>query len=605
MPQTKEQLQAIARARARARAAASKPQETTREFQGPLEERPFVGPVEEKPAPQNGALRRAQFTKDMLTGLVDLGISGMREAVNKPSLVASSFTAGAIGAVNPNDTFREAYARQKASGQAEIDSDEALVHSGRLRTPHGELIANTIAGVPGVKQIGTAIDWAGDRIEDYAGPEVRDLAEAAATLLTLGHYKGPLKPGAITPKMVADLGIDIKAPGTEIAQQLRDRVSQMPAPVRGEALSRLQDSLRRAEVTERGAVSQLYEQAGQMPGGRMKIPPNSAMQAAVHDLNEKWNILDNTGRPFKPYAARRLRELDTWIDKPGNTRIRISEVDRYRQRIERDRVRTRDPDEKLALQDLLATVDKWETDNFTRVVAGGNRPAYQAYLRARGARENYNQRFTQDKVINNLLSQNNLTAMEVRKFIWGESSVVGTAHAAETVRRMKEIFGADSPEITALRQDMLFDIVKPLVSTRATGSTIREFIDNYENTISGNPELVRELAPFSATQLDTAYRVAKSLDNQGLADSVLAKRFDPLKIAVRLLFRDTQPLAHGSAKLNIIDSVVRGAANVVTPNSNKLYRDLFGRSPDRPILSGTGRAALAGTLIYGQDDEEK
>jgi hypothetical protein len=367
-------------------------------------------------------------------------------------------------------------------------------------------------------------------------------------------------------------------------------------------MPQIQAALKAANTAARGHVATLYEQAG-ASGGRMKIPPKAAMTAAIADLNNKDNVRDLNGKAVMPAAARRMAELDAWLDAPGNTRVRISEVDKYRQRIESDINRTKNVDEKDALGELLSTVDKWETDAFTRVVAGGNKAAYQDFLKARGAREDYNARFTKDKVINNLLSDNQLNPGEVRAYIFGDSSIIGNKHAASVVNRMNAILGPNSPEMQALRQDMLFDIVEPLMTTKVSADTLGQFITNYERTVRKNPDLVQALNPFGMTELGTAYRVAKALDDLGLADNVLASRFDPLKTLTRILLPNTQRLAHGQAKLNVLDRGVRIVANTVKPNKRRVYHELFGRDSEAPMLTDAGRTAIAAAMA--QDDEEE
>jgi hypothetical protein len=97
--------------------------------------------------------------------------------------------------------------------------------------------------------------------------------------------------------------------------------------------------------------------------------------------------------------------------------------------------------------------------------------------------------------------------------------------------------------------------------------------------------------------------VAKALDDLGLADNVLASRFDPLKTLTRILLPNTQRLAHGQAKLNVLDRGVRIVANTVKPNKRRVYHELFGRDSEAPMLTDAGRTAIAAAMA--QDDEEE
>jgi hypothetical protein len=160
----------------------------------------FVGPLQEPSQPDTRRFNPNYLASpDVGIAALDLGISGARALVNKPALTLGALTAGAVGAVNPDDTFRDAYARSKAAGRADIEAGRTLVRSERLRTPQGEMAAEFVGGLPGIRHIGQAIDWAGQKIEDVAGPETRDTVESVATLATLGRAPRAISGAARAP----------------------------------------------------------------------------------------------------------------------------------------------------------------------------------------------------------------------------------------------------------------------------------------------------------------------------------------------------------------------------------------------------------------------
>lgn len=153
---------------------------------GPAKEKRFVGPTQD----QAGIPRlndNMNSPLDAGIAAVDLAISGGRALVNKPTLTAQSLMHGAFGAVNPNDTFSDAFWRSQQFGREEIEAGRGIVASEHLRTPQGEIAAEAIGNLPGIRHVGQAINWAGQKVEDVAGPEVRDIVESVVTLGTLGR----------------------------------------------------------------------------------------------------------------------------------------------------------------------------------------------------------------------------------------------------------------------------------------------------------------------------------------------------------------------------------------------------------------------------------
>ena len=61
---------------------------------------------------------------------------------------------------------------------------------------------------------------------------------------------------------------------------------------------------------------------------------------------------------------------------------------------------------------------------------------------------------------------------------------------AATVQHLKKLFGENSPQIEAIRMDLLNDVAAPLFEP---SPNYKGFIRNYDNIIRKRPELVREL----------------------------------------------------------------------------------------------------------------
>jgi hypothetical protein len=153
----------------------------------------FVGPTQEQ---ANKPRINPQMASplDAIKGVADVAISGARSLVNKPSATLM----GLVGGVNPNDTYMAARDRQ----QQAIATDQGLVRDSRLRTPQGHIVADKLGNLPGVRQLGQAVNWAGQKIEDVAGPEARDFIESATMFGTLG--RAPKVAGATRTPLTAE-----------------------------------------------------------------------------------------------------------------------------------------------------------------------------------------------------------------------------------------------------------------------------------------------------------------------------------------------------------------------------------------------------------------
>lgn len=235
---------------------------------------------------------------DMGIAALDLGISGARALVNKPAVTLRALMGGAVGAVSPNDTFRNAYAQSKAAGRADIEAGRGIVRSERLRTPQGEIAAEAIGGLPGIRHIGQAINWAGQKIEDVAGPEVRDTVESAVSLATLGRAPRALSGAS-------------RAPLT--AEQVAARASigdSVGASAAATDVSSVTPELRQAIVSQGGRARAVSQEAlsRHVEADTLPVPIRLTAGEALQDpvlLSQERNL-----RGKHPELAQRMDETN-------------------------------------------------------------------------------------------------------------------------------------------------------------------------------------------------------------------------------------------------------------------------------------------------------
>lgn len=207
---------------------------------GSWKDAPLVG-EDSAPAAQGEVQSLPKALLNNVIGAADVGISSLRGLVNKPALTLR----GIVGGINPNDTYLGAQQR----GRQEIDSGQGLVNSEQLRTPQGQELAGRISNAAQYTGIPQALNYAGNKIEQYLGPEARDVAGSAATLasLGLGRFAAPAAEAAPKP-MAAPFGpksvgaAAAAADLTSVSPELRQAVQKAGPRVNDAALDRHVDA---------------------------------------------------------------------------------------------------------------------------------------------------------------------------------------------------------------------------------------------------------------------------------------------------------------------------------------------------------------------------
>lgn len=407
------------------------------------------------------------------------------------------------------------------------------------------------------------------------------------TLLAVTPFLGQLrkalpamKAAAVTtPEAVANAGIDISKPGAEISEQITGLAQSQRTAVRGGAMPAIKDGLEQAAEIHQGKTRALYAQADDLDG-TLAAPKTRALKTSTESVVDHYNVYDSADNLITGMSAVDKRLADFRATFRKNAQIKISDIEGYRQRLLRDARRTTNEQEGSALHYMRKQLDDWEMNEFTNVVRAGSRETFEAYLKARDSSRSYVAKFTEDKVIDNLLNKQNVTVRELRDTVFGASKN-GLPHGAKVVERLNSIFGPESRQMNALRQDFLYDVVDPLINEENITVGMRKFVDNYEAATTKQWELVDALAPFSKSGIDQAYHVSKAMLKLGISDSTLMSRIDPVKMVVRIV--SGNKLAQGTAKMGLYEALVRTVINTVKPNRRRLWEQLFGYDPNAPF----------------------
>lgn len=126
---------------------------------------------------------------DIATGVGDVALSAARGTAHQ--LVGTAFGVGNMLRGEPYMKGKKLYDDIASGAVSDPENPNPLaIGPANLHTPQGERVASAISNAPGIKQINKAIERLGAGIEEYAGPEARDVATSAATLLTAGVPEG-------------------------------------------------------------------------------------------------------------------------------------------------------------------------------------------------------------------------------------------------------------------------------------------------------------------------------------------------------------------------------------------------------------------------------
>ena len=262
---------------------------------------------------------------------------------------------------------------------------------------------------------------------------------------------------------------------------------------KGAAFPPLQQAVRAAKEASGKRVDAAYNTARSTPA---YVRNPSVQKFRDHIKNElidrqQFDVGD------MPILTKRLTELDEIAALPG-TGTKLALLDKYRQRINANFPRSADRlPEQAALNGLKKGLDEFIDAEFNARAIKGDPSAIKAWKDARGTAATHAKNFKADNFIKQMI-KSEATPEQFRQWMVGAGSMTAKPIVGQTIRRLKEILGKDSPQFEALRQDFLFDVARPLWETPGKPN-FQKFVANYDRLIVKNPTMVKELNLNSAS----------------------------------------------------------------------------------------------------------
>jgi len=455
-------------------------------------------------------------------------------------------------------------------------------------TRGGEAIMETVS--PVFEALGEATRLAGTReLEATGSPLAATAMETALSFVpgVLG-MRGPRagslarRESAAVRKAAKDLGINLNDANPAQRQQViqaAERATGGRTAV-AEGFEEIQSAVQSARVVAKQEVDNLYALARADDAG-ITIAQTRDFAASAKRALADFDV------DTMPIVRRRLAEMDKINTLPENAIVKLNAIANFRKRINRNKPAATDTSQNAALGVLKGQLDSFLDAQFNADMISGNPAALQKWRTANDAFKEFKRTFDDNKTIRQLSTQR-ATPEEVRRWLFGASTVGAAKQAGDTIKRLKTIVGEDSPSMVAVRQDALFDIMEPLLRE---DPNFAGFASNYDRFVKNNPTLRKELFPESVADLDKLRDLATAIDR----NPAMSFGIDLNTVASRALF------GHGIAKAGLKVSLmgrVFGVLRSAVGKSNKqqIMESVLGYDPRAPVIAPLGAVGISETL---------
>lgn len=308
-----------------------------------------------------------------------------------------------------------------------------------------------------------------------------------------------------------------------------------------------------------------------------------------------------------PGVSRRLAELDELTNIPNARDAQLRALEGWRKRINAMSPKDGSP-EMAASSALKRQYDDFMTDLFNRDMIGGDTAALNAWRNARATAARFQSTFNANQVIRNLATKEDMTPETMRSWLFNASGTGAKAQSGEVVRRLDQILGTDSPQMVALRAEVMADLVEPLLQRTPN---IRQFLDRNDRYFRNNPTLARTLFPGGTGDLQQIQAFARGVEKRPGArispDAAPEQRtlWGPLGRLLTAKF-----FGHGIAEGGARMQAARGwidrlrSTTVGAQAKRNILREYLGADPTQPMFPGTGVTGSAVAPYSTNQDQE-
>jgi hypothetical protein len=322
-------------------------------------------------------------------------------------------------------------------------------------------------------------------------------------------------------KTAKDLGINLES--GKMRSDVVDAARRMSPEERAQNAPALHRALREAKKAAKKQVEAKFESVKQTKAyvetGRTKDLGKDLRKNLFEDdldlqempivekrLGEIENLdISTPGRPGnrKPRAPAAKGDKSTRIQRFGagltrsaeqtaqriHEKARLGDLIKIRKRINHDLRSSKDGPTQLALNRVKKGIDDFIDAEFNRDAISGDSSAALKWKEAISASHAWHVNFTHNKVVAQL-TETGATAETYSQWLRGASAMGAKAEAGKVIDHIKGILGDSHPAIEGIRQDVIFDVVAPLLQETPN---FPQFIRNYDRLIVKNPTMVDKL----------------------------------------------------------------------------------------------------------------
>ena len=222
----------------------------------------------------------------------------------------------------------------------------------------------------------------------------------------------------------------------------------------------IQVGVREREAEAGAAVDRAYEAAREVEA---KFT-GASLRALLANVRSslQGSGLDKELTPGAVRALKSLGRLDEKVVAAGkNARlpfVKLAEFELARRKLGAYIGAAKNPTDKRAATKIKVELDRWLDDAVDNELFAGNANALELLKGARALRRDYGAKFqmkgTDDeagRIVKRILDEGR-TPEEVANYLFGKAGIGAGGASVRAVRRLREIFGADSAEMSALKE---------------------------------------------------------------------------------------------------------------------------------------------------------
>lgn len=383
------------------------------------------------------------------------------------------------------------------------------------------------------------------------------------------------------------------------------------------------ERLKRREEISGNVAEQLFEAAksseAYYPQVQLKLLDQSMADLLSSDVYNFANLPVAKGRlaEFNAVVADTAFDL---LDKEGNVingYVPLNNLHNFRQKLNKDITKMRrgntyeSSSELDALLGMKNHIDEFIDAQFEADLVSGNAEAITKWKKANSWYVDYKRKFNSSDVVQTIIDRD-LTPEQVKNLILGTGEVVGKAEAGASVRKLNDIFGNNSPQMEALRKEIIFNLSTPLL---LENMNVAKFVENVNTLQRRNPTLIKELFQGEAlTNLQNLQGLARAqlkvAERAGL-EKVSKARAPSLSRALALVVAPgNQQLAKGAAAQQLLRSWFQpltqkmGQAVGRPDVERQIMSEFYGVDMNRPFM-GLGNFPTIGAIQATRRAEEE